>query len=189
MTGRIVILSGPPGAGKSTSARALAEACDWPRAVHFHTDDFYGYIRKGSVDPWLPAASSQNQAVANASTAVARAFALGDYEVFVDGVIGPWLLYPWLELVRNVPSMASAAIAIDYVVLRPKEEVTVARMMERKLSFALKDPDVARLLWRQFSDLGVYERHVVDTTDETPHQTVARLKSLLATDRFRLAEG
>ena len=95
MEGRIVILSGPPGAGKSTAARALAERSDLARAVHFHTDDFYGYIRKGYVDPWLPEASHQNEVIANALVAVSGAYAAGGYEVFVDGIVGPWLLAPW----------------------------------------------------------------------------------------------
>jgi hypothetical protein len=189
MTGRIVILSGPPGAGKSAAARALAEQSDSPRAVHFHTDDFFGYIRKGYVDPWLREASSQNAVNANAQAAFAWAYAVGDYEVFVDGVIGPWLLEPWLELARNPPTRRATGrdIAIHYVALRPSEETTVARVVGRSpVSGALRDGDVARELWQQFSNLGAYERHVIDTTGEDLPATIARLKSLIASDRFRL---
>ena len=28
--------------------------------MHLHTDDFYTYVRKGFVAPWLPAAQAQN---------------------------------------------------------------------------------------------------------------------------------
>lgn len=180
MTGRIVIISGPPGAGKSTTARAMAEQSDRPRAVHFHTDDFYGYIRKGYVDPWLVEAASQNAVIAEALKAVAGAYAAGGYEVFADGVVGPWLLQPWLELARE------GTIAVHYVVLRPSEDVTVARVVGRTDSVSLKDGDVARALWRQFSNLGAYEPHALDTTGQVLNDTIATLKSALATDRFRL---
>ncbi|WP_072475017.1 AAA family ATPase [Amycolatopsis australiensis] len=44
MAGSLLILTGPPGAGKSTVARLVAE--DAPRAtVHLHTDSFYVWIR------------------------------------------------------------------------------------------------------------------------------------------------
>src|SRR5579864_9064566 len=144
MTGRIVILSGPPGAGKSTTARALAEQSDSPRAVHFHTDDFYGYIRKGYVDPWLVEASFQNAVIANAVKAVASTYAAGGYDVFADGVVGPWLLEPWLQLARE------KTIAVHYVVLRPSEDVTVARVVRRTVpSGALREGAGARALDRR----------------------------------------
>ncbi len=46
----LLILSGPPGAGKTTIARAMADASDVP-AVHLHTDDFFNAIRSGFIDP------------------------------------------------------------------------------------------------------------------------------------------
>jgi len=181
MTGGITIISGPPGAGKSTVARAMAEQSEEPRAIHFHTDDFFGYIRKGHVDPWLREAATQNAVNANAQAAFAGAYAAGSYEVSVDGVIGPWLLEPWLRLARG------GAIPVHYIVLRPREEVVVSRVTGRSLtSGALRDSDIARDLWRQFCDLGAYEPHIVDTTGEALDQTIARLKSLLAHDRLRL---
>src|SRR5215217_8207928 len=99
-TGRIIIVSGPPGAGKSTVARALALAADGPLAIHMHTDDVYAYIRKGFVSPWLPEARAQNVTVMNALAGSAATFAKEGYEVAVDGIVGPWFFEPWLDAAR-----------------------------------------------------------------------------------------
>src|SRR5688572_1081627 len=111
MSGSIVIVTGPPAAGKSTLARALAKGADGPLAVHMHSDDFYAYIAKGYVEPWLPASREQNTVVVEALTASAVRFAEGGYLVAMDGVIGPWFLGPWRE--------AAKAVRVDYVVLLP----------------------------------------------------------------------
>jgi len=51
--GHILLLSGHPGSGKSTIAGTLAHLPGVPK-VHFHSDDLWGYIKHGRIDPWLP---------------------------------------------------------------------------------------------------------------------------------------
>ena len=53
MTARIVIISGACGTGKSSVSRLLAETSAYEHAVHIHMDDFYQYIRKVYIAPWL----------------------------------------------------------------------------------------------------------------------------------------
>jgi chloramphenicol 3-O-phosphotransferase len=48
--GNILLLSGHPGSGKSTIAEALAKLPGVPN-VHFHSDDLWGYIKHGRIDP------------------------------------------------------------------------------------------------------------------------------------------
>lgn len=69
MQSRVIILSGPPGAGKSTTARTVAAT--YTKAVHLHTDDFWGYIASGYIAPYLPESDPQNHTVVRAIAAAA----------------------------------------------------------------------------------------------------------------------
>lgn len=71
----IVLISGPPGAGKTTVAEKLASA-EKP-TVHIHTDTFYVWIRSGYVPPYLPEAAPQNEVVRKVMTDAACAYARG----------------------------------------------------------------------------------------------------------------
>lgn len=47
--GRIVIITGSPGTGKTTAASVIAKESSLSRSVHIHTDDFYHYLSKGEI--------------------------------------------------------------------------------------------------------------------------------------------
>lgn len=67
MAARIVIISGACGTGKSSSSRLLAEKSPYDCAVPIHSDDFYQYIRKGYIAPWLEGSGKQNEVIKNIS--------------------------------------------------------------------------------------------------------------------------
>jgi len=178
-TGRIIIISGPPGAGKSAVARRLAETADGPLAIHLHTDDFYAYIRKGYVPPWRPESQAQNIIVLDALAATAAIYARGSYEVFADGIVGPWFFDPWLN------AAADDQLDLRYVLLLPDEATTVARATSRRPP-ALIDPEPVRYMWHQFARLSTYAEHVVDTSELTIDETLEQIRSGLREGRFRL---
>ena len=107
----ITIVTGPPGAGKSTVAAALARSS--PLGVHLVADDCFRWVVSGFVPPWRPDAEGQNATVIDAVGAAAGRFAGGGYEVVVDGIVGPWLLD------RLCRAAGSSAGTLRYVVLRP----------------------------------------------------------------------
>jgi len=64
--GRIIIITGSPGTGKTTTAQIISQKSDLEKSVHLHTDDFYHYLAKGAVPPYLPEAEEQNLIVIEA---------------------------------------------------------------------------------------------------------------------------
>ncbi|HEX2874548.1 MAG TPA: AAA family ATPase [Polyangiaceae bacterium] len=167
--GSVVIVSGAPGAGKSSVARCLATTSPGDQAVHLHTDDFYANIVKGFIEPWRTEAHAQNTAVMAALVASSARYAQGGFEVVVDGIVGPWFLEPWLALARS-------GMDVHYVVLRPDEASTIARGTARTAPGALTDAAVISQMWRQFAELGAFEAHALDTSALTPDETVMRVR-------------
>jgi predicted kinase len=171
--GWVLIVSGAPGAGKSSVARRLAASSPRDQAVHLHTDDFYASIAKGFIEPWRAEAHAQNTAVMAALVASSARYAEGGFEVVVDGIVGPWFLEPWLALART-------GVDVNYVVLRPNEATNIARGTARTAPGAMTDASVISQMWQQFANLGAFEPHALDTTALTLDETVARVRAAVA---------
>jgi hypothetical protein len=78
-------------------------------------------------------------------------YAEGGFRVFVDGIVGPWFVDPFVALARSRNAMLS------YIVLRPSLAVTLRRARGRE-GLALRDTEPLEALHRQFSALGAFER-------------------------------
>jgi chloramphenicol 3-O-phosphotransferase len=177
MTGEIILLTGSPGAGKSTVAALVATDAAGP-AVHLTTDLYYRAIKTGFVPPYMPGAQKQNEVVVDAIVATATTYARGGYDIVVDGIIGPWFLKPFQAAAEQVP--------MSYVVLRPDLETTLARAQQRA-DTELKDVEAITGMYDAFKDLGELERHVIDTSALDAEQTAAEVRRAVASKQFRLA--
>ena len=148
--GELVVVTGPPGAGKSTLARELAGALE-PSAL-IRGDDFFAFLERGRIAPWIPEAHAQNQVVLDAAAAATGRFVAGGYRVVYDGVVGPSFL----------PSFASACAVrrLHYVVLLPSEEECLERVATRS-GHGFTDPTATRHMHAQFREAAIPARHLV----------------------------
>jgi adenylate kinase family enzyme len=165
----IVVVTGPPGAGKSTAARLLADMYE-PSAL-VAGDDFFGYLTRGSISPWLAEAREQNEIVLEAAAAAAGRLAHGGFTVIYDGVVGPWSLAAFAS--------ATGLPRLHYVALLPSETTCVARVQAR-VGHGFTDVAATRHMYREFADSRLDARHVLADPADDPQVTAMAISHLMA---------
>jgi len=138
--GSLLVVTGPPGAGKTTVARLVADRFE--ASVLVEGDAFFAFLRSGAVEPWIPESHTQNEVVTDAAAAATASFVAGGFDTVYDGVMGPWFL----------PAFARrlGLAEFDYVVLLPSEEVCAERVRTR-VGHGFADESAARSMHQQFA--------------------------------------
>lgn len=90
--GWLLVVTGPPGAGKSAVAEVLSR--NGAHSVLIEGDAFFGFLASGAIEPWQPESNDQNTIVTRAAASAAGAFASGGYATVssVRGCSPPSLL-------------------------------------------------------------------------------------------------
>jgi adenylate kinase family enzyme len=165
----LVVVTGPPGAGKSTAAREVSARFE--RSAVVTGDSFFAFVDQGFLAPWRAEAHEQNEVVITAAAAAAGTLATGGYTVVYDGVVDPRFL-PTFAVATGLPHL-------HYVVLLPPEETCVERVRSR-VGHGFTDLEATRHMFAQFGGADLEERHVIRSTEAAEviaSDVVARLEN------------
>src|SRR3954468_16228599 len=152
---KLLIITGPPGAGKSTVARLVADRFE-PSAL-VEGDVFFGFVARGYIDPWLAESHEQNTVVTEATARATSVYARGGFTTIFDGMVGPWFLPTFLQY--------ADLDAVHYAVLMPTVETCVERVLDRP-EHGFRDEAVTRQMHASFADGDVDPRSVIDAESD-----------------------
>ncbi|WP_136517374.1 AAA family ATPase [Cellulomonas telluris] len=172
----LVVVTGPPGAGKSTVAALLVDRFT-PSAL-VTGDTFFAFLARGALPPWLPEAHAQNTVVVDAAAAATGRFVAGGLHVVYDGVVGPWFVD---RLAAEVPDL-------HYVVLLPPLATCLERVATRT-GHGFTDADAARRMHREFANADVAARHLVTGATADAAAVVDEIEDRLRDGSLRLRDG
>jgi cytidylate kinase len=175
--GEVVVVTGPPGAGKSSVSEHLTNGFT-PSAL-VAGDVFFGMMKQGYIMPWLPAAGHQNGVMIEAAAAAAGRLTDLCFVVY-DGVLGPWFLPTFVRATR--------LSQVHYVILLPHLEVCLDRVRSR-VGHGFADLSVTRDMHQQFHDAAIDARHVITEPDKHPAQLAELITQGLRDGRFRYSPG
>jgi predicted ABC-type ATPase len=152
--GSLLVVTGPPGAGKSTLAALLAARLE--HSVLVDGDSFFGFLRVGAIAPWRPEAHGQNTVVTRAAGAASGQYARGGLNTVYDGMIGPWFVDEFLA--------ATGLETLDYAILLPPVDICVGRVLTRQ-NHNFADEGATRHMHRAFIRNLISTRHVIQCTN------------------------
>ncbi len=175
LVGTLLIVTGPPGAGKSSVARVLAGRVS--PSVLVEGDAFFAFLASGAIPPWIPESRSQNGIVGRAAAAATAVFVAG-YDTVYDGVLGPWQVADFMQ--------AGSLDGLDYAILLPPIDVCVERVASR-VGHGFRNEAAARHMHAEFADAAIDARHVLSDVVDTPEAMATLIGDRQAAGALRMS--
>ena len=160
----LLVVTGPPGAGKSTVAALIAER--FSQSALIEGDAFFAFLKSGAIEPWLPEANAQNDVVVQAAGAATGLFARNRYMTVYEGIVGPWFLPTFLA--------STGQPSLHYAVLFPTVETCVERVATRA-RHGFRDESATRKMHAEFARAEIAPRHLFIDPDADPSAIAAEV--------------
>lgn len=168
--GAILMVAGPPGAGKSTVSRKVAESHDGP-VMRIEGDAFWHFF----VKPKDGEPRENFRLMLRAMTAACLPFARADYLVVLDFSIPPRFLAAARTIVKDLD--------LHYVMLRPSLAVCEARAGAREVG-KIEDYSGFREFYTRFET--EVEAHIIQDDEADTDAIVQRVREGFEAGRFRV---
>jgi adenylate kinase family enzyme len=163
----VLILTGPPGAGKTSAARALADRYD--RVAHIEVDVLRHLITPtGYISPGRPGWERQRTLATRNACDLAANFLAERFAVIIDDIVTE---QPHFD--EYLEGLKPAGSPVHFVRLLPRLEVCLARNALRP-----QERRSAQLVDGYFTGPNAVGGATIDTSDLTPEQTADRLQAL-----------